>query len=299
MSPAPCCASTEGSAWATDPHPGTRTTRHRSADGRTDPHEEEQAVPTRSPRTTGPSPITPTPLALVRATADVLPLLYAVTLAPYERDRAARLPAGERREDYLAAHVLVRLCAARFLGVDPAALMLGQRCAECGGEDHGRPFLRDRPDVGVSLSHTRGAVAAAAGPGPVGVDVEDASDAVFSPRVAARVLAPAELAVVHADPDPARAFLRLWVRKEALVKVGVTTLGRLRGIDLAASGAPAGRQPADGRHIDRLLADRRFADWSSPDGRLIAAAVAHTTPALDGGSDLSPSRFAYSGEQHA
>ncbi|MEU2773642.1 4'-phosphopantetheinyl transferase superfamily protein [Streptomyces sp. NPDC007162] len=283
---------------------GLAVARHRSADGRADPHEEEQTVPTRSPRTTDPNPVTPTPLALVRATADVLPLLHAVRLAPYERDSAARLPAGERREDYLAAHVLVRLCAARFLGVDPAALMLGQRCAECGGEDHGRPFLCDRPDVGVSLSHTRGAVAAAAGPGPVGVDVEDAADAAFSPRVAARVLAPAELAVVHADPDPARAFLRLWVRKEALVKVGVTTLGGLRGTDLAASGAPADRGSADGRLIDRLLTDRfladwRFADWSSPDGRLIAAAVAHTAPALDGGSDLSPSRFAYSGEQHA
>ncbi|GHE12506.1 4'-phosphopantetheinyl transferase family protein [Streptomyces alanosinicus] len=258
---------------------------------------------TRPPRTTSPSPGTPTPLALVRATEDVLPLLDAVTLAPYERDRAARLPAGERRADYLAAHVLVRLCAARLLDVDPAALVLGQRCAECGGEDHGRPFLRDRPDVGVSLSHARGAVAGAAGMGPVGVDVEDAADAVFSPRVAARALAPAELAAVHADPDPARSFLRLWVRKEALVKVGVTTLGELRGTDLAASGAPAGRRSADGRHADRLLADWRFADWSSPDGRLIAAAVAHTTPALDGGSDLDAARFAhsfaYSGEQHA
>lgn len=35
-----------------------------------------------------------TPLAMVRRTADVLPLLDSVTLAPYERDRAARLPAG-------------------------------------------------------------------------------------------------------------------------------------------------------------------------------------------------------------
>ncbi|GAA2289380.1 hypothetical protein GCM10010234_32600 [Streptomyces hawaiiensis] len=243
-------------------------------------------MPTRLPRSTSPSPAAPTPsppLALVRATADVLPLLDTVTLAPYERARAARLPAGERREDYLAAHVLVRLCAARLLGVAPATLMLGQSCPHCGGEDHGRPFLRDRPGVGVSLSHARGAVAAAAGPGPVGVDVEDAADAVFAPQVAARVLAAAELAAVRAAPDPARSFLRLWVRKEALVKVGMTTLGGLRETDLMASGA----------------ADLRFADWSSPDGRLIAAAVARTTPAVDGGSDLSFPCSADSGEQNA
>ncbi|MEV6960719.1 4'-phosphopantetheinyl transferase superfamily protein [Streptomyces sp. NPDC051207] len=244
-------------------------------------------MPTRLPHTTDPGTAAPTPtapLALVAATADVLPLLDTVTLAPYERDRAARLPAGKPREDYVAAHVLVRLCAARLLGVGPAALMLGQLCAQCGGEDHGRPFLYGRPGVGVSLSHARGAVAAAAGPGPVGVDVEDAADAVFAPRVAARVLAPAELAAVRASPDPARSFLRLWVRKEALVKVGVTTLGGLRGTDLMASGTAA---------------DWRFADWSSPDGRLIAAAVAHTAPAIGGGSDLGSPRFPSSGEQHA
>ncbi|WP_236242995.1 hypothetical protein [Streptomyces sp. CC228A] len=139
-------------------------------------------MPTSPPHTPGPAaPAAPAPLALVRATADVLPLLDAVALAPYEQDRAARLAPGQQRDDYLAAHVLVRVCAARLLGVDPAVLVLGQRCAGCGGEDHGRPFLRGLPGVGVSLSHTRGAVAAAAGPGPVGVDVEDAVDAVFSP----------------------------------------------------------------------------------------------------------------------
>jgi hypothetical protein len=117
--------------------------------------------------------------------------------------------------------------------------------------------------------------------------------------VAARVLAPAELAAVHADPDPARAFLRLWVRKEALVKVGVASLGGLRGTDLVTSGPPAGRRSAAGRHVDGLLGGWRFAGRSSPDGRLIAAAVARTTPAIDSGSDLSSSRSAYSGEHHA
>ncbi|OII61500.1 hypothetical protein BJP40_05125 [Streptomyces sp. CC53] len=349
-------------------------------------------MPTRPPHTPAPAPAAPTPLALVRATADVLPLLDTVVLAPYERDRAARHPAGQQRDDYLAAHVLVRLCAARYLGVDPATLVLGQHCTGCGGEDHGRPFLRGLPGVGVSLSHTRGAVAAAAGHGPVGVDVEDAAGAVFSPRVAARVLAPAELSAVRADPDPARAFLRLWVRKESLVKVGATTLGGLRGFDLTASGAPApgrtgavppvgegpaagrpalgkplagrehaaegrtarGEGPADSRppagehpaaprptrrgspaertaqregpagtrpaHRESPAAPRpthkegpavgrstaperfaawRFADWSTPDGRLIAAATAHTTPAIDGGSEPRSPLFAYSGERHA
>ncbi|MEU0130877.1 MULTISPECIES: 4'-phosphopantetheinyl transferase superfamily protein [unclassified Streptomyces] len=222
----------------------------------------------------------PGPLVMVRPTADVLPLADSVRLAPYEQERAARLPAGPRRDDFVAAHVLVRLCAARFTGAPAATLVLGQICDDCGAEDHGRPFLRGRPDVGVSLSHARGAVAAAAGPGPVGVDVEDASGAVFDPRVAARVLAPAELAVVRADPDPAAAFLRLWVRKEALVKVGVATLGGLRELDLMDPDP---------------LSGWRFLDWSSPDGAVTAAAVARITPVVDSGDGTSP--LPYSGKQ--
>ncbi|GAB2949474.1 4'-phosphopantetheinyl transferase family protein [Streptomyces sundarbansensis] len=304
-------------------------------------------MPTRPPHTPAPAPAPPAPLALVRTTADILPLLDTVVLAPYEQDRAAQYPAGQQRDDYLAAHVLVRLCAARYLDVDPAVLVLGQHCTGCGGEDHGRPFLRGLPGIGVSLSHTRGAAAAAAGHGPVGVDVEDAAGAVFSPRVAARVLAPAELAAVHADPDPARAFLRLWVRKESLVKLGATTLGRLRRTDLTLSGTPApgrtgaarwtGGHPAAGlpgdsrpltgrKHTDPRPTPRespanprpaqghspvgprpaapedfaawQFSDWSTPDGRLIAAA-AHTTPAIDGRSEPRSPVFAEPGERHA
>lgn len=241
---------------------------------------------TRLPRRPSTGSLVPrgTPLVMVRPTVDVLPLVDAVSLAPYEQERAARLPAGPRREDYLAAHVLVRLCAAQVTGAPLDALVLGQFCDDCGREDHGRPFLRDHPGTGVSLSHAAGAVAAAAGQGPVGVDVEDASAAVFNPRVAARVLASAELAVVSADPDPARAFLRLWVRKEALVKVGGATLGRLRELDLTDP---------------RALSGWQFLDRSSPDGRLTAAAVFRTASAVDGGNDLSPTRFPYSGEQHA
>lgn len=208
-----------------------------------------------------------TPLVMVRHTEDVLRvdggpdggldggLVEQVQLAPYERERAARLTAGPRRRDYLAAHVLVRLCAAPLTGTSPDTLVLAQHCDDCGGDDHGRPYLPEHPGIHVSLSHTTGAVAAAAGTDPVGVDVEDATAAVFDARVAARVLAPAELAAVRADPDPARAFLRVWVRKEALVKVGISTLGRLRELDLTDAASLPGLSFHDPtEHHDRLIA---------------------------------------------
>ncbi|MFJ2773527.1 4'-phosphopantetheinyl transferase family protein [Streptomyces sp. NPDC087300] len=225
-------------------------------------------------------PPVPDPLVLVRPTADLLPYVDESRLAPYERRRAARLPAGPRRQDYLAAHVLVRLCAARLTGTHADTLVLAQHCDDCGRDDHGRPFLPGHPDLHVSLSHTTGAVAAAAGPEPVGVDVEDASAAVFDPAIAARVLTPAELTAVRADPDPARAFLRLWVRKEALVKVGLGTLGRLRELDLTGPAPPPGT---------------RFHATTGHDDRLVAAAVTRTITADSSGR----TRTTHPGEQHA
>ncbi|ATL29587.1 4'-phosphopantetheinyl transferase family protein [Streptomyces formicae] len=209
------------------------------------------------------------PLVMVRRTADILPFVEQAHLAPYERERAARLPAGPRRRDYLAAHVLVRLCAAPLTGTPPDTLVLAQHCEDCGRDDHGRPYLPDHPGIHVSLSHTTGAVAAAASTDPVGVDVEDATAAVFDARIAHRVLAPAELAAVHADPDPVRAFLRLWVRKEALVKVGLSSLGRLRELDLTDAAS---------------LPGVTFHDPTDQHDHLIAATVTRTT---------------HPGEQHA
>jgi 4'-phosphopantetheinyl transferase len=213
--------------------------------------------------------------AAVRPTRDVLPLLGTVRLAPYEEARAARLAPGPRRDDFLAAHVLVRLCAARATGEPLSSLVVAQRCEDCGGDDHGRPYLPDRPGTGISLSHAEGVVAAAAGPGPVGVDVEAVpagAPAAPDARLLARVLAPSEIAAVRGAPDPMVAFLRHWVRKEALVKVGAATLGTLRRLDLTDPATTSGL---------------RLHDWTSPDGRFLAAvATAEPSPPGPGGDPV-------------
>jgi 4'-phosphopantetheinyl transferase len=215
------------------------------------------------------------PLVVVRRTAEVLPLARTVALTAAETARAEQIADPARRDDFVAAHVLVRWCAARWLGVQPDRLVITQTCLDCGADGHGRPALEGYPELGVSLSHTGGAVAAAAGPGPVGVDVEHAAQRPLDPRVARRVLSERELAAVLAADDQARAFLRHWVRKEALVKVGATALGRLRQVDLGGMPEPAGAGAAPaGRH-----ADWHLLDWTSPDRQLLAAAAARTLPA--------------------
>ncbi|WP_052411251.1 4'-phosphopantetheinyl transferase family protein [Streptomyces sp. NRRL S-118] len=149
-----------------------------------------------------------------------------------ERDRADALRSAADRDDFVAAHALVRFCAAELLGRPARSLAVVQSCDRCD-RPHGRPRL-DRPaGVGVSLAHSRGWVAAAAAHGPVGIDIE-ADDGVtpLDRHVAARACGPAELSELAAAADPRRTFLRQWVRKEALVKVGEGALDDVRLLDL-------------------------------------------------------------------
>ncbi|MFE6745754.1 4'-phosphopantetheinyl transferase family protein [Kitasatospora purpeofusca] len=215
-------------------------------------------------------------IATVAASADVLrhPEAGEHLLTAVEKERAARFRYESGRVDFTAGHVLVRLCAARLLGVPAASLTLAQHCPDCGKGDHGKPYLPDHLGISVSLSHTKGVVAAAAGHRPIGVDVELTDRGGTLLDVAPRVLTEEELRQVRAHADPARAFLRLWVRKEALIKVGRTTLDGLAAVDL--SGLPLdlpGGRPLLGRFEDLELLD-----WADEAHGAAVAAVCGLPP---------------------
>jgi 4'-phosphopantetheinyl transferase len=128
----------------------------------------------------------------------------ATLLAGYEWDRAAAFRFPRDAADFVAAHVLVRLVAAELLGPTADRLTLAQRCQRCGGP-HGQPSIVESPDLAVSLSHTPGYVAAVAGSGPLGVDVE--ASPYRGGELPPTVLAPAERAALAAV-DTARTMVR-------------------------------------------------------------------------------------------
>ncbi|MFJ6610798.1 4'-phosphopantetheinyl transferase family protein [Streptomyces sp. NPDC091289] len=163
-------------------------------------------------------------VALVATTAEVLacPELDEDMLAPWERHRLAGIRVPARRDDVVAARLLLRLCASRATGRPPHEVEPAQRCPGCGESGHGRPYLPDRPGLGVSLSHADGLAAAAVGPGPVGIDVEPLTRRPGPLPVLRRLLPADEVDAAGAGPDPGPALLRLWVRREALFKAGVT-----------------------------------------------------------------------------
>lgn len=143
-------------------------------------------------------------------------------LTEVERDRGARFMFEADRDSFVAAHLLVRLCAAAVLGVEPEKLTLRQYC-DLHGHGHGRPYIEEAPELGVSLSHTRGYVCAAAGPGKVGIDAERVPAGPLHADLADSVLTPRERAAVTGNDE----LIRRFTRKEALIKRGELTLGTL------------------------------------------------------------------------
>lgn len=84
--------------------------------------------------------------------------------------------------------------------------------------DKGAPYLPDHPELSVSISHCRTAVAVAvSSEGRVGIDVECRRK--IGDGLLERVCTADEQAAVRAAADPTMEFLQLWTRKEAVLKL--------------------------------------------------------------------------------
>nr|QVQ62842.1 4'-phosphopantetheinyl transferase superfamily protein [Streptomyces sp.] len=200
--------------------------------------------PATVPGVRGPSPRpeagAAAPTVAVADTRDVLALpgAQAFVLTPSETLRLADARTEAARADFVAAHFLARLCAARRTGGSPLDVVLHQLCPDCG-DPHGRPRVSARgggPAPEISLSYAGGVVAAAAADRPVGVDVERLPRRGVPGRdirALRRFLTPGEAGRIRGSPAPADALLHTWVRKEALVKATGDGLPGMAGLDLS------------------------------------------------------------------
>jgi 4'-phosphopantetheinyl transferase len=158
-----------------------------------------------------------------------------------EQARHLRLQRPDDRAAHATAHALLRLVLGRLLDRPPASIRLDRTCPECGA-DHGKPRLIGG-GLEFSLTHSRGRVGIAVATVPVGIDVEDVSRLRPDPALEAETLTPGERKLLDGlDPaDRAAGFLRLWTRKEAMLKAsgkGLTV--PLREMPADSLAAPAG-----------------------------------------------------------
>jgi 4'-phosphopantetheinyl transferase len=197
------------------------------------------------------------PLVLTAHPGDVLRTMDRAVLTASERRRSAALRHPADQDAHAAAHLLVRSCAAALTGRPATQLGVVQSCADCGSTEHGRPAVAGLPDLHVSLAHTRGAVVAGAAWRPVGVDVERARVRGPGPADMTYVLSATEIGRVRSAEDPSAAFLRHWVRKECLVKIGACTLDQLSAIEIDARSE---RDVGEGRTVTRF-GSLYLTDW--------------------------------------
>lgn len=167
-----------------------------------------------------------------------------------ERRRAATFATPRGRARYVAAHLALRRVLAGYTGVPAEALRLGRAGAVGeGSRPRGRPVLCDAPaPVHFSLSHSHGVVAVAVAATEVGADVQRVCSLGTVEACLAR-LHPRERAELCqvAEADRARAFSRLWSRKEAYLKALGTGLSRGLAADYLGE-ADTGAHPAGGAY---------------------------------------------------
>lgn len=226
------------------------------------------------------------PLVVLARPEEVLRAGGEHLLTSRERRRAGALRSRADRDAHVAAHLLVRHCAAALTGRPPEALELVQQCAECGSTEHGRPSIAGLPDLHVSLAHTRGAVVAGADRRPIGVDVEGPQTRGLDPAVLSWTLTAAETARVRSAGDPSAEFLRHWVRKECLVKLGAVTLDELSRVELD----PATERAAEDGRTRGRFGSLHLVDWFAADLDVAVAAAAHEPPVVGPPDTWAPRR---------
>jgi 4'-phosphopantetheinyl transferase len=153
-------------------------------------------------------------------------LARMATVAPDETQWRAR--------ERTATRVLLRRLLTEVCGPDTADTPLAARRT-------GQPYLPERPDVTVSLSHSGEWAAAAIGVGPsVGVDVQVPQPAA---RLVRRCCRPPDREMLAGMPAPRRdlEFAWLWTAQEACVKATGAGLAGLPWTIPVEIGQRAGR----------------------------------------------------------
>ena len=187
-----------------------------------------------------------------------------------ELERARRLRLPDLRRRYSIAHALLRRLLAAHLDTDAASLRF-----ESG--PHGKPALRDWPQLSFNLSHAGDlAFYALAWRREVGVDLEPCTLDIEVDAVAGHVFSAEEcdaLAALAGEPRRA-AFFRIWTRKEAYAKaLGLGLAHPMQSFSVSI-------RPQDD---DALLHDRslpqatrlwRVAEIAAPPGHHAALAAA-------------------------
>ena len=95
--------------------------------------------------------------------------------------------------------------------------------------EHGKPYLKEHPDIHFSISHCKEAVGCFVSNRPCGLDIERIRTA--KPDLVRHTMSPEEAEGIFSNPFPDVAFTRIWTQKEAVLKLkGTGIVDDLRSV---------------------------------------------------------------------
>lgn len=203
---------------------------------------------------------------------------HAELLSEVEKVRSRAYREADDRARFILGCALSRLVLSALLRIPPREVPLDRTCPRCG-RPHGKPRLpTGRPQLSVSHSGDRVAVAVTMA-APVGVDVERVHASFDIREMAEEVLTDAEFSQVMNRPCRERldVFFTYWTRKESVLKATGEGLSvPLRGI--AVSGPGEGARLLSCEHHPRLVETASLFDLNPGTGYRAALTVLHAPP---------------------
>lgn len=196
----------------------------------------------------------------------------------------------ERREQFAIRAALARAALAMVLDCAAGQIVLDRTCIECG-QPHGRPRLASPVGTAqVSVTHSGQLTGVAVTDhGRIGIDVEGICHYEDLEPMLTSILHPLEWRRFESIDGHARcmAFLRTWVRKEAVTKLLGTGLATdPRSVFLAASKDRAGQMALGDVNGYKGSIGVRDLDPSSGHVGALAVEIVDTTVVVDNGSSL-------------
>ncbi len=124
----------------------------------------------------------------------------------------------------MITYLLLRYALREEYAIDEAVTFV------CG--PHGKPYLKEYPEIHFNFSHCREGALCAVSSSPVGVDIQEIETSYE--KVMRRSMSGPEIRVISESPMPDTAFTTFWVLKECYIKYRGTGLSEeLRTLDFS------------------------------------------------------------------
>ena len=130
-------------------------------------------------------------------------------LSEQRREQALRFTHEQGRRECCAAYLLLREALHAEYGITEPPLFTYS--------EHGKPALADHPEIFFNLSHCREAAICVVSNSPVGVDIERIRP--LKDSLVSHTMNEQEQVLIAQASRPDIAFIQLWTRKEAILKL--------------------------------------------------------------------------------